>query len=185
MEAAQDYITSEMQSAYAKQGMNINRRTFETVVRSLGNTTKIINNPKDTDYTPGDIVPYTVVQDYNRNLKTIMAVKDAVGYKTAKSEHGLKKGHVLTEADLQVLKMKGVQNIEVEKDAIQHAPLLKGINSLPLLRQDWMAALGYSNIAKNLTEGAGQRWSTDIAGYHPIPAYAHGATFGQGDKGKY
>ena len=102
-----------------------------------------------------------------------------------KNTGGFKAGHVLSQKDCDVLKMKGVKQVPVKKDPIKHAPLLKGISALPLLRQDWMAALGYGHIAKNLTEGAGQRWSTDLAGYHPIPAFAHGATFGQGPEGKY
>jgi hypothetical protein len=56
---------------------------------------------------------------------------------------------------------------------------------LPLLKKDWMAALGYRYLAKSLTEGASQGWKTEVSGYHPVPALAQGTTFGQGKDGKY
>jgi hypothetical protein len=54
-----------------------------------------------------------------------------------------------------------------------------------LLKKDWMSALGYRYIAKALTEGAGQGWSTDLEGYNPVPAFVQGTTFGEGKDGKY
>jgi len=66
-----------------------------------------------------------------------------------------------------------------------HAPLLKSLKTLPLLSKDWMGSLGYQQLQKALTLGAGQGWSTDTSGYHPIPAFAQGVAFGKGKDGKY
>lgn len=185
MQAAQSYIASELQSAYKAQGQSIQRKVFETVVRSLGNTTRVLNNPKDTGHLPGDIIPYTVAENHNKTLEEEIPTEGAVGYKLAKATGGFKAGHELTSDDVKVLKAKGENAVLITKDPIIHAPLLKGMSTLPLLKRNWMAALGYRHLAKNLVEGAGQGWTTDLADYHPIPAFAHGETFGKGSEGKY
>lgn len=185
MQAAQQYIVDELHSAYKNQGVGIQKRVFETIVRSLGNTTRVVNNSKDSDYLPGDIVPYTVANHYNQNLIQKVPVEESTGMTLAEEIPGLQAGKVLADKDITVLKSRGIKEITVKKDAIKHVPLLKGISTLPLLRKDWMSSLGYRYLAKSLTEGASQRWSTDISDYHPVPALAHGATFGQGKDGKY
>jgi DNA-directed RNA polymerase subunit beta len=185
MDAAQDYIASELQKSYAGQGIHLHRKIFETVVRSLGNTTQVQNNPKDTGYLPGDIIPYTVAQDYNRNLEVTKTPEDAVGYKLSKATEGMREGHTVTQADADVMRARGIKELTIKKDPLIHAPLLKSLKTLPLLSKDWMGSLGYQQLQKALTLGAGQGWSTDTSGYHPIPAFAQGVAFGKGKDGKY
>lgn len=185
MHAAQEYIAKELQDAYKNQGISINRKIFETVVRSVGNTTMVMNSSPDHDHLPGDIVPYTMATDHNQNLKVKTPLANAVGRKLAEASAGFREGHVLEPKDIVVLRSKGITEVLIQNDPIIHAPVLKGISTLPLLRRDWMAALGYRYLAKNLVEGAGQAWSTDLSDYHPIPAFGYGATFGKGKEGKY
>jgi len=185
MKAAQGYIASELQKAYSDQGVRIHAKIFETVVRSLGNTTKVLNNSKDSDFIPGDVAPYTVVDNHNKNLNAVVPLNEAEGKKLLDSHGELRSGHILDGKDVAYLKSKGVKEIAIVKDPIIHAPLLKGMSTLPLLKRNWMANLGYRYIAKNLQEGAGQGWKTDLSDYHPIPAFAFGETFGKGEEGKY
>lgn len=185
MMPAQEYVSDELKKAYSGQGVNIDGKIFETVVRSLGNTTKINNNPKHADVVPGDIVPYTRVRAYNKNLVQMIPTEEAVGLYLNKPYATLNKGIEITGREVKLLKALGHKEVEVTKDPISHTPVLKSINTLPLLKKDWMGALGYRNLAKALVEGAGQAWSTDLEGYHPIPAFAHGARFGKGKEGKY
>lgn len=185
MDEAQRYVVDELQRAYKGQGVGMQRKTFETVVRSLSNTTQVMNNSKDSEFVPGDIAPYTVVRAYNENLLHKVDVDSAAGHKLAKNYGPFNKGYELLEKDIKLLKALGHKQIEVNRDAVVHAPVLKSVNALPLLKGDWMSALGYRNLAKALVEGAGQAWSTDLKDYHPIPAFAHGAAFGDGKDGKY
>lgn len=185
MRAAQSYLSTELQKAYQDQGQKIHAKVFETVVRSLGNTTKIMSHPRDTAYLQGDIVPYTTIEHHNKNLVSVMPVNEAFGHALVDSVGTLKPGHILEEKDILSLKSKGIKEIKVSKEPILHAPLLKGMSTLPLLKRNWMANLGYRYLAKALKEGAGQGWTTDLSDYHPIPAFAHGETFGKGSEGKY
>jgi len=182
---AQQYITSELQKAYSNQGANISRKTFETIVRSLGNTTQVLNNPKDSDYLPGDVIPYTVAQHHNENLVETVKAENAIGRTLNKRYGPFDRGRVIDNKALKMLKVLGHNEVEVKKDPIKHAPFLKGMRAMPLLKRDWMAALGYQNLSKVLVEGASQGWKTDLSSHHPIPAFAQGTTFGKGKGGRY
>jgi len=182
---AQEYIVDELHKAYKGQGVKLHRKVFETVVRSLGNTTQVLNNPKESGFLPGDVAPYTVVTAYNDNLEQEIPIDQAVGMKLAKTYGTFLPGRELSDKDVRALKTTGVKTVVIKKDAIKHAPMLKSVTALPLMRKNWMSALGYRNLARALVEGAGQSWSTDLEDHHPIPAFAHGATFGKGKDGKY
>jgi DNA-directed RNA polymerase subunit beta' len=62
---------------------------------------------------------------------------------------------------------------------IQHAPVLKGVQKLPLdIQTDWMARLNHERLHETIIEAANKGWGTNIHGTHPIPGIAHGAEFG-------
>ena len=185
MQPAQEYIVSELKKAYSGQGVNIDRKVFETIVRSFGNTTQVLNNPKGSTFVPGDIAPYTVVRHYNENLEQKIPLAEAEGEVVNQTYGNIKVGTILGAKELAILKASGYNEVEVKREEIKHAPLLKSVQTLPIMRRNWMSALGYRNLAKALTEGAGQAWQTDLEDYHPIPAFAYGANFGKGKDGKY
>jgi len=65
------------------------------------------------------------------------------------------------------------------KRLIEHAPVLKGVDMLPLsLQEDWMAKLQHRRIRSTLTEAAAMGGVSNIHGAHPIPGIAYGAEFG-------
>lgn len=185
MRPAQEYMVDELKNAYRGQGVNLNRKTFETVVRSLANTTQIVNNPKDSDYVPGDIAPYAAVRAHNKNLEYTLPTEQAEGHSLGKPYGTLPKGMVLGRKEITLLKALGHSEVLLQKEKILHAPLLKSVETLPLLRKDWMSALGYRNLSKALVQGAGENWSTDLESHHPVPAFAHASSFGKGKEGRY
>jgi DNA-directed RNA polymerase subunit beta' len=180
MEAAQNYIVDELQKTYGDQNVNMHRKVFETVVKSLANNTKVIEAPKHSSLLPGDLIPYTQAKHYNESRRTTVNVDDAEGYTLDKPVGKLPAMHEITHADVAYLKSIGHRGqIEVIKDALRHAPVLKSIRELPMLRKDWMAQLGYQKIKAGLTEGAAQNWKSNVEGTHPVPAFAYGVTFGK------
>ena len=185
MKAAQEYIVNELHSEYKDQGQSLHKKVFETVVRSLTNTTKILNKPKGTPFLPGDIAPYSVVMHHNENLERDIPIGEATGRHLAAPVAGLRAGHELTQLEVNSLEKAGLKTVRVKFEEIEHKPFIKGITSQPMLKKDWMSALGYRNLKKAIIEGAGQSWETDTSGYHPIPAFAKGITFGRGSDGRY
>lgn len=185
MHDAQNYVVDELKNSYKNQGVSLQRKIFETVVRSVGNLTKIRSDSKHTPLVPGDIAPYTLVQHFNENLVKDMPVDKCEGEVLAQDIAGLKKGHELSHKEIEALKRSGIKTIKIQLEKINHEPLLKGITSIPILKRNWMSALGYRDLKKVITEGAGQGWKTDIHDYHPIPGLAYGKEFGDGEDGKY
>lgn len=142
MEKVQNYLTDELQGAYKSEGIDIDRKTFETIVRSVADRTKVLNNAKGSDWLPGESVPYSVITEYNKSLKD-------------------------------------------GEEKVIHEPYLKGIKYLPQMREDWLAQMGATHLKDAVVNGASQGWMSDVRDYHPIPAFAYGARFGEGEEGKY
>jgi DNA-directed RNA polymerase subunit beta' len=64
-----------------------------------------------------------------------------------------------------------------------HTPVLKGVDILPLeMQEDWMARLNFQRLNSTLTQAAREGWSTNIHGFHPVPAAAAAVEFGEGKK---
>jgi DNA-directed RNA polymerase subunit beta' len=65
------------------------------------------------------------------------------------------------------------------KRPIEHEPVLKGVDMLPLaLQDDWMARLQHERLEQTLLEAAATAGRSNLHGTHPIPGIAYGAEFG-------
>ena len=65
------------------------------------------------------------------------------------------------------------------KELIEHKPVLKGIEALPLeLLDDWMAKLQHTKLRETLSHAAATTGAAHIHGSHPIPGIAFGSEFG-------
>jgi len=182
---AQRYMVDELQKEYKSQGPNIHAREFETLVRSVTDLAIVTNNPGDSDFIPGDITSFRKLDNMNRNRVQELSLEEAMGSKLAERVATLPAGKVLDERDINLLKTMGYSVIKIEKDKVDFEPNLRNITSLPVLQDDWMAALGYRNLKSVIQEGAARGKTSDMSGYNPIPAYARGVFFGKGKDGKY
>ena len=181
--AVQDYLTNELRAAYGSQDINIDNKTFETVVRSITNRTQVLNNVDGLDALPGDSIPYSVAEDYNKNRKMVLPIDKADGLLLSKPVAGLEKGMRLSGKEIKMLKGLGIPELSVEHEKLRHQPYLKGISSLPLSGNDWLAQMGSTRITDAILKGSSQGWMSDLKGSHPIPAFAYGATFGDDEEG--
>jgi DNA-directed RNA polymerase subunit beta' len=180
---AQDYVSGQIQEAYESQGVPVKRRAVETVIRSIGNTTKI-TDPGDSDFLYGEVAPWTVVEDYNEKSLGKIPTKDSLGHLLREAIGGLKIGEVITERSKTIIEKEGKSSVEVGPKPIRHKEFLAGIQRVPVLRNDWMAQMGYRDIADALVGGAATLSESDLHGYSPVPAFAYGAEFGVQPIGK-
>jgi hypothetical protein len=185
MLAAQNYVVDEIHRAYKGQGVNLKRRAIETVVRAVGNTTKVLD-PGDGPFLPGDVAPWTVVENYNNTKVGDLPFDEAIGHVILDDDvPGGKRGEVFTEAMKAVLDRRGgKRTVAVGPKKVINEPFLAGIQRVPILRDDWMSQLGYRELAKGLIEGAATMSESDLHGYAPVPAFAYGAEFGEAPGGK-
>jgi len=181
---AQNYITDQIQQSYKEQDISLKRRAIETVIRSVTNTTKVID-PGDSAFIHGDIAPYTVVEDFNRKLTGKKPVNDAVGMVLKEDVGHFKHGTLISDQVAKAIIGLGKHEVKVGNKPIIHEPFLTGVGQIPFMRNDWMSHLGYQRLEEGILQGVAKGAESDIHDYSPIPAFAYGAEFGLGEKGKY
>jgi DNA-directed RNA polymerase subunit beta' len=76
-DAAQQYLLSEVQKVYRSQGVNINDKHFEIMIRKMTNRVQI-TSPGDTGFLPGDLVSRIELSDVNERL-TAEGKRPAIG----------------------------------------------------------------------------------------------------------
>lgn len=175
LDEARTEVVKLLDNFYLSNGMKLDKRMFELISKILFDTV-IITNPGDTSYKIGDYVLINKIKAENAALPSTLevAIEDAENRKLAKSIDGFEKGRKLTTEDIAKLRKKGIRMVEVFSRPAEYMPVLKGINQIPLLRDDWMARMAYRDIKNTLAEGVLRAWTSDIAGWNPIPRYVYG-----------
>lgn len=80
---------------------------------------------------------------------------------------------------LSVVQKQNSELVKAGRRPIEHTPVLKGINMMPLsLQEDWMAKLQHQKLRSTIAEAAALGSRSNIHGTHPIPAIAYGAELG-------
>ena len=135
IEKVQNYLASELHGIFKPEG--VRRQHVETVVRALGNVSRVKN--------PGDV-------------------------------EGVLKGEFQPTSELRATNRRLVQE---GKRPADYAPVLKGIDVMPLVvQEDWMAKLNHERLTKTLTDAAAEGSVSDLHGLNPTPGMAYGAEFG-------
>jgi DNA-directed RNA polymerase subunit beta' len=151
----------------------------------------------------GAIKPQELVQ-----LKDVGAVRDYLlkALDTEYKDQGLKVNQKLFETAIRPLinnaqvieagrsdyvpgdfaSISAIQNFNKGKskaEQIQFEPMLKGVNTYPLVSEDWLARLNYRKLREAITQGGAQGWKSDIMA-SPVGAYAYGIFFGKDQEKK-
>jgi len=67
LRSAQEYLVNEIQKVYESQGIPINDRHFEVIVRKMSNEVRIVTTG-DTQFLPGDLVDKAVFEEENEKV---------------------------------------------------------------------------------------------------------------------
>lgn len=69
--------------------------------------------------------------------------------------------------------------VQQGKRPIEHEPVLKGVEILPLsVQDDWMAKMNHERLGQTIIEAAATLGRSNLHGTHPVPGIAFGAEFG-------
>jgi DNA-directed RNA polymerase subunit beta' len=150
--AVQQYLVNEVQEVYRLQGVKINDKHFEVVVRQMMRKVKI-NDPGDTLLLEGQLAhKYDFIEE-NDNLfgkKVVEEVGDS---------ENLKAGQVVTSRELRdensYLKREG-KAVVVARDAqpATATPELQGITRASLQTKSFISAASFQETTKVLNEAA-------------------------------
>jgi len=68
LQAAQEYLLDEVQAVYESQGISINDKHFEAIIRKMSDKVRI-GNPGDTTFLPGEIISKQRLEEENERVK--------------------------------------------------------------------------------------------------------------------
>jgi DNA-directed RNA polymerase subunit beta' len=171
----QEYIVNEVQAVYRMQGVKINDKHFEIIVRQMMRKVQIVD-PGDTSFLPEQLVDKWEFNHENDEIFDKKVVTDA-GDSTE-----LKPGQIVTLRRLRdensVLKRQDLKLVEA-RDAIPATSnqILQGITRAALKTSSFMSAASFQETTKVLSDAAIRGKVDTLEGLkenvicgHPIPA---------------
>ena len=150
--AVQEYIVNEVQDVYRLQGVKINDKHFEIIVRQMMRKVQI-NEPGDTTFLEQELVDKLDFAEENDRIWGKKVVTDA-----GDSEN-LKAGQIITLRKLRdensSLKRRDLRLVQV-RDAVQATAtqILQGITRAALGTKSFMSAASFQETTKVLNEAA-------------------------------
>ncbi len=150
--AVQEYIVNEVQDVYRLQGVKINDKHFEIIVRQMMRKVQI-NEPGDTRFLEQQVVDKLDFQDENDRIWGKKVVTDAGDSQT------LQAGQIVTARKLRdensMLKRRDLKLVQV-RDAVPatSTQILQGITRAALQTKSFMSAASFQETTKVLNEAA-------------------------------
>ncbi|HPD54181.1 MAG TPA: DNA-directed RNA polymerase subunit beta', partial [Bacteroidia bacterium] len=171
----QEYLVNEVQEVYRMQGVKINDKHFEVIVRQMMRKV-VIEDPGDTMFLEREYV------DRIDFMKENEAIRDKVVVLEPGDSTEIKAGQITTLRKLReensILKRKDLRQVEA-RDAIPatSSPVLQGITQASLHTKSWISAASFQETTKVLNEAAVNGKIDDLLGLkenvivgHLIPA---------------
>ncbi len=150
--AVQEYIVNEVQDVYRMQGVKINDKHFEVIVRQMMRKVNILD-PGDTRFLEQQVVDKREFMDENDRIWGKKVVVDAG------DSQNLRPGQIVTARRLRdensSLKRRDMKLVEV-RDAIPATSeqILQGITRAALQTSSFMSAASFQETTKVLNEAA-------------------------------
>ena len=150
--AVQEYIVNQVQDVYRMQGVAINDKHFEIIVRQMMRKLQI-NEPGDTNFLEGGIVDKLEFAEENNRIWGLKIVTDS-----GDSEI-LENGQFVTPRKLRdensSLKRRDLRTVQV-RDAVPATAtqILQGISRAALSAKSFMSAASFQETTKVLNEAA-------------------------------
>ncbi|OFY41517.1 MAG: DNA-directed RNA polymerase subunit beta' [Bacteroidetes bacterium GWF2_40_14] len=148
----QEYIVNEIQEVYRMQGVKINDKHFEIIVRQMMRKLEIVD-PGDTRFLPEQLVDRWDFMHENDNIYDKKVILDAG------DSAELKPGQIVTVRRLRdensILKRKDLKTVEA-RDAMPATSnqILQGITRAALRTTSFMSAASFQETTKVLSEAA-------------------------------
>ncbi len=148
----QEYLVNEVQEVYRLQGVKINDKHFEVIVRQMMRKVKV-SDPGDTKFLEGQLVHKNDIIEENDSVYGMKVIEDA-----GDSEN-MKPGQIVSARKLRdensVLKRKDLKLVEA-REALPATtiPILQGITRASLQTKSFISAASFQETTKVLNEAA-------------------------------
>ena len=149
--AVQEYLVNEIQDVYRLQGVKINDKHIEVIVRQMLQKIKIVS-PGDSRFLEEDIVDRNEFIEENNKVISMVYVED-------KGDSRLKDGQLISKtkfkeinADIKKKEKKVVKARDAEPATFEH--VLLGITSAALSTESFISAASFQETTKVLANAA-------------------------------
>ncbi len=147
----QEYLVNEVQEVYRLQGVKINDKHFEVIVRQMMRKV-VIEDPGDTRFLENDIVNKYEFMEENDWIFDKMVI-------TEPGDSDLKAGQIVTARKLRDVNSKlkrEDKKLAEAREAIPATsrPILQGITRASLQTESWISAASFQETTKVLNEAA-------------------------------
>ncbi len=177
--AVQEYLVNEIQEVYRMQGVKINDKHIEVIVRMMMQKERIVD-PGDTKYLEGDNVDKSRLHDENDSLEGKVVVVNKGDSKLKVGAPSTKKAVREINADI---RKKGKKVVEVrDAEAATSEPILLGITQASLTTDSWISAASFQETTKVLTDAAIEGKLDNLLGLKENVIMGHLIPAGTGQK---
>ncbi|PIB36439.1 DNA-directed RNA polymerase subunit beta' [Reichenbachiella sp. 5M10] len=150
--AVQEYLVNEIQEVYRLQGVKINDKHIETIVRQMMQKV-IILDAGDTSFLPNQIVDKIKFMEENDSILDMKVVSEAG------DSPNVKPGQILTSRQLRdensSLRRKDLKLVEVRSaEPAVSKPTLQGITQASLGTESFISAASFQETTKVLSEAS-------------------------------
>jgi len=149
--AVEEYLVNEIQEVYRMQGVKINDKHIEVIVRQMMQKVRVVD-PGDTKFLEDDYVDIQSINQENELLKDQVVI-------TGKGDSKLKNGQILSKKKVREanteLRKKTKKVIEYrDAEPATTEPILLGITSAALSTESFISAASFQETTKVLTDAA-------------------------------
>ncbi|MEP3389555.1 MAG: DNA-directed RNA polymerase subunit beta' [Reichenbachiella sp.] len=150
--AVQEYLVNEIQEVYRLQGVKINDKHIETIVRQMMQKVNILD-AGDTSFLPGQIVDKLMFMEENDSILDMKVVIEPG------ESANLKQGQIITSRQLRdensSLRRKDMKLVQVRNaEPAVSKPTLQGITQASLGTQSFISAASFQETTKVLSEAS-------------------------------
>jgi DNA-directed RNA polymerase subunit beta' len=147
----QEYLVNEIQEVYRLQGVRINDKHIEVIVRQMLQKVKV-EEPGDTIYLPGDNVDRLTFQAKNNNVRGKVVVTDA-------GDSEFNNNEVVDRSEFELLNQRVIKakKTPAKSRPAQPAtfqPLLLGITKASLTTESFISAASFQETTRVLTDAS-------------------------------
>ncbi len=173
--AVQEYVVNEIQEVYRLQGVKINDKHVEVIVRQMMRKVEIVD-PGNTRFLEGDLedrFDFNIENDWIYDKKVVVEPGDSEVLKAgqiASLREIREENSILRRADRKLVEFR-------DAEAATSRPVLLGITKASLGTQSWISAASFQETTKVLSSAAIQGKVDDMLGLkenvitgHHIPA---------------
>ncbi|MEI6728786.1 MAG: DNA-directed RNA polymerase subunit beta' [bacterium] len=140
VDAVQKYIVNELIGIYVANGITVNEKHIEVIIRQMCNRVQIVD-PGDTDFVPGDLVRMPVVLEINK--KTTDDGQRPATFKRVIT--GISKASLSTESFLSAASFQETSKVLVEAVISGRKDFLLGLKENVILGQLIPAGTGFNS----------------------------------------